>query len=450
MSQPNIPSGESLLRQAHDSMAATEIPSGPSPELIRRVNDQMRASAPSISRDGLWGTRRLTRYAAAAVVFFAAIGLTMLSPGGNHVLADVVKQLEDLKSGKARLTRTVDGVEVESTNVFFKGKSLQRMEFSSGDIDVVNLQRGEHTRLMAAEKKVVVEPAYALPAGEDPISHLKSIASRPMSRIAARSIDGASHALGFSRQESRTTETIWVDPETRLPIRGESTFKDADGRMVTLTLDGLEYNVDLEDSLFEIGVPEAYASIDRRPAKVAGTVDVGTMELVLSPNKGLGPITFGMSREAVIKLLGTPDSTEVMKPEIEVYKRLLDNPNLADSHDAISKDIERMKQSERFLELPELLKYRSIGFELSLSASEGVVAISCYGQRASASRDFKGRTHEGLQMLDSRKRIEQLYGKPDSVHAGDGFCQLSYSQLGFTMDLINDELVSLSARKAND
>jgi len=450
MSQLNISSGDPLLRQAHESLAATEVPPGPSPELIQRVNDQMRTPLSSVSRDSSrWATRR-TYYAAVAVVFFAAIGLAILSPGlGNRVLADVVKQLEELRSGRARLTRTIDGVEVELTKVFFKGKSLQRMEFSSGDIDVLNLDREEHTRLMAAEKKVVVEPAYALSMGEDPISQMKKIASQPMSRIPDRTIGGVDHALGFSRKEPARTETIWVDPKTRLPIRGESTFKDADGKTVTLTLSGLEYNVEIEDSLFQIDLPEAFTLVDRRPAKVAGTVDIGNIDLVLAHGKGLGPITFGMSREAVIMQLGTPDSTEVKKASVEPFERLLKNPDLIDSHDAIREDIERLKQTEPYRLGHELLKYSANGFELSLLPSKGVVGIACFTQKwkASSIRSFKGRTQEGVRMFDSREQIEQVYGEPDRVLADEGICQLFYSKLGFTMEFADDELASLSASK---
>lgn len=453
MSQFNNSSEDPVLRQAHESLAATDIPSGPSPELIQRVNDRMRESLPSASQSSSRWTRRRTHYATAAVLLIAVIGLAIFSPGlESRVLADVVKQLEDLKSGKARMTRTIDGVEVESTKVFFKGNSLQRMEFSSGDIDVVNLNQGEHTRLLAAEKKVVIEPAYALPDGEDPISHMKKIASQPMSRIPVRTIDGVDNALGFSRQESGNTETIWVDPKTRLPIRGETTFKDADGKSVTMTLDELEYNVDIEDSLFELGLPEAYTLVDRRPAKVEGTVDIDNIELALTPNKGLGPITFGMSREAVIKLLGTPDSTEVRKVGVEAFERLLENPDLANSHEAIRKDIEHLKKLEPYRVGIEFLKYSSKGFELNLLPSKGVVGIACYTQKwkASSFRDFKGTTQEGVRMFDTRARIEELYGKPDRVHTGEGFCQLSYSMLGLTMDLKNDQLTSLTSTTGDE
>ena len=205
-----------------------------------------------------------------------------LSPG-THVLADVVKQLEEVKSGTFWMTKTVDGVEVESFKMLFKGKTLQRMEFSSGDIDVVNREQGVHTRLIASAKRVIVEPVTARSDGADPISSLKKMASQPLKEVTARTIDGTSHALGFSSQESDRTETIWVDPKTRLPIRGESTFKDADGKTVSITHDRAEYNVDIEDSLFEISVPEGYTLIDRR---LGNEVDVFTETILALEAEG--------------------------------------------------------------------------------------------------------------------------------------------------------------------
>lgn len=184
------------------------------------------------------------------------------------VLADVVKQLETVRSGKARITKTVDGVEAETMEVIFKSGGLQRTEFSSGNIDVINLHRGEHTRLMPTEKKVVVEAAYAIPKGEAPISRLKKIASQAMGRVPVRTIEGVENALGFSiHWPSRRIETIWVEVKSRLPTRYETLANGVDGKSVTATLREYEYNIDIDDRLFEIRPPENYELEDRRPAE---------------------------------------------------------------------------------------------------------------------------------------------------------------------------------------
>ena len=311
MSQPNFSSEEPLLRRANESLASTEVPPGPSPELLRRVKDQMPESGPVVSVNGSHRRRLRPYYAAAAVVVLGAIGFaTLLPEQGNRVLADVVKQLADVNTVKARLTKTVDGVKVESTKLFFKGESLRRMEFSSGDIDVVNPRLGNHTRLMATEKKAIVSSADAVPADSDQFSELRRIASQPLNPIEARTVDGTSHALGFSQEESGRTETIWVDPKTRLPIRAESRFNDTDGRMVNLTLDELEYNIELQDSLFEISVPENYTLIDRRAGK---TVD---------------------------------DLTATILALEERAREIRNDPAQSDFYDKLRKEIEDMKQKQ--------------------------------------------------------------------------------------------------------
>jgi hypothetical protein len=129
MSQFNASSDEPLLRQAHESLAATEVPPGPSAELIQQVSNRMEEQcSPSASPDSSRWTKRRTSYATVAAVLVVAVGLAIISTRpGNRVLADVVNELEGLKSVKATLTKTIDGVEVESTTVIFKGKSLRRM-----------------------------------------------------------------------------------------------------------------------------------------------------------------------------------------------------------------------------------------------------------------------------------------------------------------------------------
>ncbi|MCA9172133.1 MAG: hypothetical protein KDB23_30915 [Planctomycetales bacterium] len=219
------------------------------------------------------------------------------------------------------------------------------------------------------------------------------------------------------------------------------------------TFEGIEYNVQLQDSVFEISRPETFALVDRRPARVEGEVGVEASGLILKPNTGLGPITFGMKREAVIKQLGIPDSTEINRDVgIESFEKMLQNPDLADAHESIRRDIERLKESERYRVGIESLKYSSKGFEIRLLPSEGVIAIACYSQKlmGHALRDFPGRTQEGIRMLDSREKIEMSYGTSANADELTDSCVLAYPKLGLRFELRNDELVSLQAVKGID
>ena len=116
--------------------------------------------------------------------------------------------------------------------------------------------------------------------------------------------------------------------------------------MCTEVVNEFEYNSDVDDSRFVISLPENYQLVDRRPTKSEGTFDLENADLVLTPREGIGPIRFGMSRVKVIELLGEPDSTEVIKDGgVTTFEELLKNPDFAESHETIRKDIERLKRT---------------------------------------------------------------------------------------------------------
>ena len=133
-------------------------------------------------------------------------------PRRYRALTKLAKQLETLSSGKARKSKTVDGVVVETTDVFFKGGGLR--------------------------------PADTTPKNETPFSLIKKITSQPMGRIPTRTIDGIDKAMGFSiGWSSGRTETIWIDPKTGLPIRCEVVVSDGDGKTVTTTFRNIEFSI---------------------------------------------------------------------------------------------------------------------------------------------------------------------------------------------------------------
>jgi hypothetical protein len=150
------------------------------------------------------------------------------------------------------------------------------------------------------------------------------------------------------------------------------------------------------------------------PSKVppVRTPKVSNDQLQPIPLVGLGPVTFGMSKEQVIELLGQPDRAEGRG--IALY----------------------------YLE--------SRGLSLLLHRSLGLQTIDCwskdYPEAPPQMTTFVTKTEKGIAMGASRKQIVAAYGKPDRTDVRRSFDILYYDQLQIEFMLANDKLINLKLK----
>lgn len=77
--------------------------------------------------------------------------------------------------------------------------------------------------------------------------------------LGKKEIDGQT-LIGFRIQTKRSPMTVWVDPETYHPCIVEVKQKPAkpSEQSIVMTFSDFEFNVELDDSLFSLEVPEGY------------------------------------------------------------------------------------------------------------------------------------------------------------------------------------------------
>ena len=450
------PQDDPFLLGAHECLASTKIAAGPSEQLIRQVQASLQSAAARQENDpGPQLTPSTWVIPCAAAAVFIAIAIGALSYWTffetDNVFAETARQFKTLSSATYRITTAVDDKPKETTRYFLSGRAHCRAEFSTGNVIVLNTERGEFVTLIPAEKKLVIEQAYELRETFDFLGELQKLARKTTKPLPERDIGGIK-APGFLLKEEHRETRAWIDPDRKLPIWYETHWKDDQGQMTTEIYDRFVYNQHLDESLFVIDAPDGYLTVDNRPDKLdeeQRKEDLGALEI--KPLEGIGPIRFGMSKDEVIELIGLPDATKVWKPRDHLaYERRLKDPKFAVQHDSLRKRIEKIKQSEHLRVGVETLKYNSSGFEVRLLPSVGVIGFTCNTQEAQGFRvrDFKGQTKEGLGMLASRKTIEEVYGKPDDSHGVYEYDHmLLYGRLGLTFQLKNDRLIILILRK---
>lgn len=389
---------------------------------------------------------------AAALILLAAPAL-LLWPGrpAAAISLDDVRQAVDA-TRTVTLTTEQDspapGGPPMRTRVLIQAPSLMRVEMENS-YTVIDMAARRTIAVNLADKRVmIVENQRAgladLPPDFSFYGLIRGLADREARPLDSRTIDGR-EAIGFQIDEpllpassqgpprpQPTTTRVWVDPATRLPVRVESVMKveavtKSDPGERTEVMTDFVFDQELDPALFSFDIPEGF-EVDRlgvAELKPAPT-EAEAADLVLM-GTGLGPVSFGDSKEACLDAFGEPDRVETFVGG-------------------------------------ELLQYFSRGFNLTVGDERGLRMIHCYSDRdmAFAVYPFPGRTAEGIALGASRDHIEAAYGEPSHVRVsllrdalGDdapnadvptGQVSLTYNEQGLTFTLQDGTLYDIMAQ----
>lgn len=382
----------------------------------------------------------IVRLAAVIIALAAPVAwLWPVRPVAGFDLDDV----QEAVSGTRTVSMTVQqpGSLADGPGVYrmlVKAPSLIRFEMGTS-YSIVDAEARRSIAVDHDEKTVmVIENQRAglaqLPAGFSFYDLIRDLADRPSERIGTRTIDGV-EAIGFRIDEPLlpdapipTYATVWVDPETRLPVRVETTGKPADGPEFTQVMTDFAFDRELDPGLFSFDVPEGYL-VQRIGVPALGPPpgEAERAAFVLEAGEGLGPVRFGDDRARCIEAFGEPDRVVILG------------------------------------ERGEQLEYYSRGLSLTVGHDRGLIMIHCFTDHGFAFevRDFPGRTAEGIAMGADRAVIEAAYGEPAHVHVSTigeslgedtpdpdrptGQVSLRYPGRGLTFTLWEDQLYDIMA-----
>jgi outer membrane lipoprotein-sorting protein len=362
----------------------------------------------------------------------------------NVTLAEVQATLERTQTLTCTMTEKSSAPAKQESalhRLLIRGPSLVRLENADRTYTITDFRRRKALAVDPAHRSVRVFEGLANPRNAPALNFyewFRSIAANPIKTLPPREIAGK-RAVGFlvrnpiAGEEAPQAEgpqpeiTVWVDPQTKLPLRVEITTREEGGVTLTQITSDMVFDRPLDPALFELTPPAGYSvetfGVAQLRPEPAGQ---GAAELVVTPLEGIGPVKFGMKSDQVIKLLG--ESDKIVRPNQDL----------------------------------EVLEYYSRGFSIHASAQRGVLMIMCYTGRfwAFKVRDFAGRSDKGIRMGAGRAAIEKAYGPPSSVREarlGDVFgkktpnaeqktgqVDLSYNALRLSFSLHDDTLDSIT------
>jgi len=242
---------------------------------------EKRKSAPS--QPNIWRIimkSKITKLAAAAVIIIAVlIGVNQFTgsiDGSSVAWAEVVEQINRHTKYKCR-QRVVreQGPQIPVKDVYHMNLSLRRQEAENGDIQIIDM-RGTDTitvQLYPDQMKAIVTKGIGAGPRKDPhiIEMVKRFEQESTERLGTKKVNGKI-LQGFRHVPNEYNDwTVWVDPETKLPVEIEIKHTQGGQTYRTILMDEFEFDFDLDASAFSTKVPDGYEVetiiLDYRPVE---------------------------------------------------------------------------------------------------------------------------------------------------------------------------------------
>jgi hypothetical protein len=370
------------------------------------------------------------------------------------------------------------------TVLYRRDSDVVRTEWPSGIIELRDVKQGKQLTLdpkqktshsdTASRQMSFLNTSEKLESPRQLLDRLASVEAATVERLGEREFDGRK-LVGFelprnSILDGRMRGQIWVDPQSRLPVRFELLPADPANlaRRYWRYVATFTFNRPLDAALFQFKSPEGYTAttepadppyLDRFPPPPK---DAQLASPIIEPKVGLGPARFGMTLEQVIAGLGRPDDVaEHWEPSPDEQREIdaafkqaaaeADEKGLTGRERAlyINRSINR-KPSKATARPPAgmTLDYHSRGITLIVSNEQGLTRIFCKG-RGVGMKPFTGRTSTGIALGATVAQIEEAYGPADIKRDGGarGNPALYYRSLRLMFELRNNQLWQISLEK---
>jgi len=238
-----------------------------------------------------------TKIAAAAVIIIAVFfGLNLFDDSSGVAWAEVVKRLEDIKTGTYKITTDIKGM--PGTPEGYTTHTTQDVTLSyeqnavriDSSLQVPSGTRKSQTYILFEESvlitvvpakkqyfKVTISDEQMQKMEEekgDPITLLKAMVEHEYTELGRKTIDGVA-AWGIEVSDPKlgakmgsfisggmfdeTTVQLWVDEKNELPIRINATGSSKDGQPSMETVyDNFQWNIEIKPALFKPEIPDEY------------------------------------------------------------------------------------------------------------------------------------------------------------------------------------------------
>jgi outer membrane lipoprotein-sorting protein len=212
----------------------------------------------------------ITKLAVAAVIIIAVlIGLHYFGDSINvtgSAYAEVVERLQKARTLTyiVESNTGIEGMSGMTGEIAFKEPGYMRMAVAGGYVSIIDSIQGKGITILPPKKKFIEIKMSNLQ--NDPtqqninvIEKLRSLPERADEELGTSEIDGR-EVQGFRITEEGLINTVWIDIQTRELFLVEMEFLNAPG--MSGTMSDFQFNVELDDSLFNITPPDGYTRLE--------------------------------------------------------------------------------------------------------------------------------------------------------------------------------------------
>jgi outer membrane lipoprotein-sorting protein len=430
------------------------------------------------ARETLLRSRSILRWATAGLSSIAAgllLAIWILSGPQSLAFAQVQAALREIKT--AIIERQFpDSPDINQRVLVSAEHDLFRMETKSGAV-FIQSREGKTLTLNTKLRIAQMTPGAGFGLeGEEPsprglLLSLQEVQKNAVKSLGKKSFDGR-ELVGFevpSGYQSR--RSIWVDPESHLPVREEVTpverSEPVDEKMIPTrrpprSVVTYQFNVELSDALFSLDPPAGYKLVDSADFQMPGMelpkrpADFHASNYVITPGQGIGAVRFGMTKEEVIAVLGKPDSAEQfggLTAEQQKGMDELERKAKDENWDTyrVNREMNRVVQSVKsFVRAGDGLFYRSLGFWISVRDDTGVQGFTCSHQ-TSVFHMFDGKTDRGISMNSTLADVKRVYGEPTATFEPKGSVIVTFKELGLDFTFGDDgKMKEISVNRTKD
>jgi outer membrane lipoprotein-sorting protein len=416
----------------------------PGDELLEVATERMRSRFAEVNDPPQWlqhrtahalrsaAARRPRRRVAlvalvAAVLLLAAIGVisSVLLRSESMAYADVVRQVEKSQTLQARVIQYDErGEKQQSTATISIKGPRSRLAFDGGDrpTNIADRQSGESVQLNLAGRSAI--RFHNASDAFDFAAWLRDVRNGSVQRLGEKTIAGQ-RLIGFAGVFERRLKDgsiergfpfhVWVDPQTRLPVRLEQ-FDEKGVRRSELV--DIHFDIPLDDALFDVTPPAGFYVHDMgglREDQVRPPATTREAEhLTLHLGQGIADVKFGATRDQIVRELGEPEFTA------------------SDLRPGFTR-----------------LEYPSRGMSIFLGPEEGLRKISVFdvNRRGINGHTFPGKTERGIAIGSSAADLQAAYGPPDrdGRDTSSGLVHVfeQYRRLGLSVSLGHGRVTDL-------
>lgn len=372
--------------------------------------------------------RRIVRHPFRFTAALAMVGAFLLAVALNSpfhradamAFGEVQKAVATTETVQFHILSYWDDKEPLVSTVLNLGTDRSRLEGAFGTTSITDRKQKRSLAIHHPQRLAILHP---LPDDSAKMSSewhriIRSVPEHAK-RVGERELDGRPVVDFLLRREEREYR-VTVDAATKLPIRMEVDHgrNAVTGVHCREVYTGFQFDVPLDESLFELKPPDGYAFENHIPRAPSGDPPDDS-ELVISPETGIGPVKLGAPRDEIVRAFG--------EPEWEAT-RGVPGPSAPWGPRAGVMSMTTMA-------------YPSRGFELHLAAERLQTIGATSKEWGDGSAGFRGRTNKGIRLRDSWEKVQDVYGKP--VYKQEGFF-LDYSTQGLSFQFRDGRLVGIT------